>query len=109
MKIKNNLAIAGLTLVFAGLGALEAQAVQPYSGTQCEPFTIMISIPYGGYEGAANIREKLKSEAYKMCSGHKFIIDDSSIKPYTYQVPKTGFNPQFARGIKAKVSCLNSY
>ena len=109
MKIKNNLVIAGLMLVLANLGSVEAQAGQSYSGTQCETFTIMVSVPYGGYETTASIRENLKSEAYKMCSGHKFIIDESSIKPYTYQVPKTGFNPQFARRIKAKVFCLNTY
>lgn len=109
MKRKNNLVIAGLMLVFANLGSLAVQAGQSNPGIQCEPFTIMVSIPYGGYETTANIRANLNSEAYKMCSGHKFTIDESSIKPYTYQVPNTGFNPKFARRIKAKVSCLNSY
>lgn len=62
MKTKNNFAIAGLVLAFANLGSVKAQAGQSYGNAQCEPFTIMISVPYGGYESPVQIKEKLNGE-----------------------------------------------
>lgn len=110
MKRKNSLAVAGLVLAFANLGSVKAQAGQSYASTQCEPFKIVISVPYSGFESPAQTREKLNLEAYAKCSGHKFIINVASIQPYSRQV-RQNFNPEprFVQGIKAEVSCLNSY
>jgi hypothetical protein len=108
MKMKNNSAITGLILAFANLGAVTAQATQLATRTQCQPFTIQISVEPDTYANPTNDLEKqLSDEASSRCYGHPFVIDRSSIERRQVRRPNTGFDPQYAVLVFANVSCMN--
>lgn len=107
MKLNYKLIVVGFILAVAILSSVIAKADQLVASAICEPFTISVYVTVETHDADAFAIQKLNEEASKRCYGHRYTVNKLTINRQRFQLPHTGFDPQFADRVSAKVGCFN--